>query len=264
MSEFCGPAAAPKLYDLDDKPFVPFDLNDSDYDYSPLFDVHPDENFFNEVYKYGVSEYLHEDSFKDKCSQYSITDSKCFSLIHVNSRSLPKNMESMVQYIEQLELRFNVIAVTETWLRESNYDLFNIDGYYQESNFRTKRTGGGVSLFIRKHLNSKYRVDVSVFTDCIESLFIEIDKEHLNQKKNVIVGVVYRPPNNDVDSFNVHITNILTKLKGEMKIVYLLSDFNIDLLNADKHESSSEFLETMYSFGFLPNSCHEMLSHTDR
>ena len=43
----------------------------------------------------------------------------------------------MVQYIEELELRFNVIAVTETWLRESNYDLFNIDGYYQESNFRT-------------------------------------------------------------------------------------------------------------------------------
>ena len=210
------------------------------------------KSFFNEVYRYGVSEYLHEDSFKDKCSQYSITDNKCFSLIHVNSRSLPKNMESMVQYIEQLELRFNVIAVTETWLRESNYDVFNIDGYYQESNFRTKRTGGGVSLFIRKHLNYKYRVDVSVFTDCIESLFIEIDKELLNQKKNVIVGVVYKPPNTGVDSFNVHITNIPTKLKGEMKIVYLLGDFNIDLLNADKHESSSEFLETMYSFGFLP------------
>ena len=85
VSEFCGPAAAPTLYDLDDKLFVPFDLNDSDYDYNPLFDVDPDENFFNEVYKYCVSEYS---SFKDKCSQYSITDSKCFSLIHVNSHSL--------------------------------------------------------------------------------------------------------------------------------------------------------------------------------
>ena len=44
------------------------------------------------------------------------------------------------------------------------------------------------------------------------------------------MGVVYKPPNTDVDSFNVHITNILTKLKGEIKIVYLLGDFNIDLL----------------------------------
>ena len=106
MSEFCGPAAAPKLYDLDDKLFVPFDLNDSDYDYNPLFDVDPDENLFNEVDKYGVSEYLHEDSFKDKCSQYSKTDSKCFSLIHVNSRSLPKNMESMVLMMLPVNLYF--------------------------------------------------------------------------------------------------------------------------------------------------------------
>ena len=46
VSEFCGSAAAPKLYDLDDRLFVPFHLNDSDYDYDPLFDVDPDEKFF--------------------------------------------------------------------------------------------------------------------------------------------------------------------------------------------------------------------------
>ena len=35
-------------------------------------------------------------------------------------------------------------------------------------------------------------------------------------------------------------------------IVYLMGDFNINLLNVDKHIPSSQFLETMYSYGYCP------------
>ena len=87
----------------------------------------------------------------------------------------------------------------------------------------------------------------------IECLFIEIDKDCIDKPKNAIVGVLYRPPGTDVTVFNEYLENILEKVKAEKKLLYLLGDYNIDLLNADKHAASQDFLELVYSHSLLPN-----------
>ena len=34
--------------------------------------------------------------------------------------------------------------------------------------------------------------------------------------------------------------------------MYLIGDFNLNLLNAESHHLTSEFLETLYSYSFMP------------
>ena len=79
-----------------------------------------------------------------------------------------------------------------------------------------------------------------------------MSKDYIGYKKNSIIGVLYRPPNTDTSIFNQQLLNILSSLKTENKIVYLMGDFNINLLNIDKHLPSSIFLENLFSYNFYP------------
>ena len=82
----------------------------------------------------------------------------------------------------------------------------------------------------------------------MESLFIQI----CNAGKSIIVGVVYKPPNVDLPSFNTAFGNLLARLHSERKPCYLLGDFNINLLNTDKHRETENFLNLLYAHGFYP------------
>ena len=96
------------------------------------------------------------------------------------------------------------------------------------------------------------RDDLNYQNKIIESLFVEIEKEVLGKDKNVIVGVVYRPPDTDIKLFNECFTEILSVVKAENKLPYLLGDFNINLLNVNNHPPSQEFIDIMYSHSLFP------------
>ena len=79
--------------------------------------------------------------------------------------------------------------------------------------------GGGVSLYINEKIPFIEKHDLNVFNEHIESVFIEIDRSKLNVEKNVIIGVIYRPPNTDIEIFNEYLWNILDKVGHEKKTV---------------------------------------------
>ena len=83
-----------------------------------------------------------------------------------------------------------MIALTETWLKDHNIELYGLEGYNAEHGIRPNRTGGGVSLFVQDNLEYFLRKDLIYQTDNIETLFIEINKKKLNKSKNVVIGVV--------------------------------------------------------------------------
>ena len=103
-----------------------------------------------------------------------------------------------------------------------------------------------------KHLNYLERPDLAIYDNDIESVFIEISKDNLHSGKNIIVGVLYRPPGNDIRTFNEKLELILQKIRRENKISYILGDFNINLLNNDCHQPTGEFFDLMANTTFLP------------
>ena len=90
--------------------------------------------------------------------------------------------------------------------------------------------GGGVALYIKDHLTFKERSDLSIFNEEIETYFIELNRCELGIGKNVIIGVLYKPPNTDIEIFNEHLNQIMYTIKQERKLAYIMGDYNINLL----------------------------------
>ncbi len=116
--------------------------------------------------------------------------------------------------------------------------------------------GGGVGLFIREHINYKICEDLSIFVPhVIERLFVEIE---CSTSKNKIVGIVYRPntqPRADIDIFSSSIYDIMDLINRANKIGVVMGDFNIDLLKCSEHGKTNEYLDNVFSRGFVPLIC---------
>ena len=66
--------------------------------------------------------------------------------------------------------------------------------------------------------------------------------------KNIIIGVVYKPPKGLICSFNDFMHTILNKISCENKDGYIMGDFNIDLLKS----GSSDFINNVFSNNNFP------------
>ena len=98
----------------------------------------------------------------------------------------------------------------------------------------TETCAGGTLLYIANHLSYKCHNDLNIYKkNELESTFIEI----VNPKKsNIIVGVIYRHPSMDLTDFNCNYLNkLLENISKEQKSIFLLGDFNVNLLNYNKH-----------------------------
>ena len=99
-------------------------------------------------------------------------------------------------------------------------------------------------LYLRDSIRYKIRPDLHMEQYFIENIFIEIESQCLNTTKNVIIGLIYRVPDSNKDLFN---KDILQKITKENKFIYLMGDYNLDLLKCAEHEYTQEFLDIMYA-----------------
>ena len=100
------------------------------------------------------------------------------------------------------------------------------------------------------NLDFRIRTDIHAYEDeVMESLFIEIVRPH---ERNVIVGIIYRPPNQNVNDFVIRMNDVLGKISRDNEICYLMGDFNLNLLNNQNHNATVKFLDGLYSHLFFP------------
>ena len=86
-------------------------------------------------------------------------------------------------------------------------------------------------------------------TNCAETIFIEVINPN---GSNLVVGVIYRPPNGSIQEFLNCINKLTSAISKENKHSYIMGDFNLDLLNYHSHQYTGEFLDIMYSNTFFP------------
>ena len=140
--------------------------------------------------------------------------------------------------------------MAETWLTDCTAELVNITGYNFVSNRRKSKTGGGAGIYLQNGLEYKLLEECKFSDpDVIESLFLEIIVPHGN---NIIVGCVYRPPNQDTAMFIDKFSNILSLISKDNKHCSVMGDFNLNLLQYNHHVPSQEFIDSLFSHAFLP------------
>ena len=214
---------------LHDQIFNPFEINESTRVLTD--DADPDIHFFNDPWQGNLfknSDYYFEDSFNELHSKLNINENSFF-ILHINIRSIASNLRNCMAYLETLKHEFKIMAMTETWFKDMTIDTYSVNGYQDIYDYRKERSGDGVSLFIKMALNM-WR----------EMTFIEVTNMKSSCGRAFIVGVMYRTPDQDINKFAIRMNTILDKLKSEKKVTYLSGDYNINLLNTDKHVLTAE------------------------
>lgn len=229
-----------------DLSFNPFDFNDNDIAIDSSVD--PDLNFFGmQSNQLSSCNYFVEDQFNHKIAKSHNKDN--FSLFHINIRSLNRNFEDLQNYLGLLNINFTTIALTETWLKDSqDSSYFAISGYNFEHKNRTNKLGGGVGLFIKSGVSYRIREDLPSMINA-ESLFIEISTRY---GKNIVIGVIYRPPDSNIDHFLTELDSTLSIINKEGKKIWLTGDFNLNLINYNQHSSTNDFISLLFSYSHYP------------
>ena len=84
----------------------------------------------------------------------------------------------------------------------------------------------------------------------MKSTFIETVNP---RKSNIIVGVISRYLSMDLADFNCNYLNkLLENTPKEQKSIFLLGDFNVNLVNYNEHNETNEFLDFLASNSFIP------------
>ena len=189
----------------------------------------------------------------DDINNLEIINNSSLSLFHLNIASLPKHIHCLEELLASMKIDFDIIAISESRINKNNVSAHNIVlQNYSFDHCPTESTAGGTALFINNNLSFSPRHDLTIYKPFqLESNFIEI----VNPKRtNIIIGCIYRHPNMDLSDFiENYLSILLDKISKENKTVYLLGDFNVDLLKYDQHNLTNDFLDTLATNFFLPN-----------
>jgi hypothetical protein len=119
----------------------------------------------------------------------------------------------------------NILGLAETFL-DTRHDnrQFQQEGYCIERRDREGKTGGGILCYVNENLPYKRRTDLE-HAD-LELVWLEVI---YSSTKNVLIGIMYRPPNMKIEWFD-SLYNNLEQIHLENKEVIIMGDVNIDLL----------------------------------
>ena len=193
----------------------------------------------------GDSDYYTVDSFNNFSKKFN--NSK-LSVITFNVRSFHKHCDEFIGFLNCINLKFDVIILTETWLSDLNKDIANIDGYNVVHSIRTKKQGGGVSLFIRDSLNFEVNNNLIINNDIFECVGVTLN---LLDVKISILGV-YRPPGGNLNSFSNSFFNLINENNLTFNKTIISGDLNFCLLKHDHCQATNDLIIDFYSNSFYP------------
>ena len=147
--------------------------------------------------------------------------------------------------------RARILAVTETWLDENSSKGIEIPGFHFVFQNRDMKRGGGVGFFIDERI--KYStVDASLWNSSVTSFELLLISMDCQKTGNFLVGVIYRPPDTNLHSFNIEFSNLLNCLVKRNMNILLMGDFNIDFLSREQSSSMADFFNLLASYSLLP------------
>jgi Reverse transcriptase (RNA-dependent DNA polymerase)/Endonuclease/Exonuclease/phosphatase family len=219
-------------------------IGNDDVCYSPYSDLNIQCNYMD------VNQYI---ASKNNCDKFSFCSLNIQS-VHAKFSAL----EDLCNNFENAACAPDLILLQETWQIQS-VDMLKLNNY-NELEFKCRCNnvqGGGVGIYFRKGLRYKILHEKSIFIDRIlESMFVEV---WISPIKKIIVGNVYRPSVNhptltsseQFAQFFELFTNILDEFSDQKVPVYIFGDLNLDVLKYNIVRQVTEYIDLLFSFGYL-------------
>lgn len=169
-----------------------------------------------------------------------------FSLMHINARSLIKNLDTIKTVIYNIKPKLDAIAISETWLKDNNADEeIKISGYSIYRSDRKGKKGGGVALYTSNNIKSQLVHQMSK-----ENVYEEITICTTINKKQTIIACIYRPPNGEFNLFHENFEVFLKRFSS--KNIIITGDFNINLKHGNLCKYTNTFLQIIENYNIYP------------
>ena len=205
------------------------------------------------------------------------------SIFSLNIQTLANKIDEFRENIT-LYNKYDVLLFNETnciidKLPNGIHDLI-LDGFYEpqvQAPRRSSGKGGGLAIYVNKRVCDYDNIEC--FTPYSEPdnnsgefQFIKI-KDCKKHHKTIILGNVYRSPSNQPEKFNKLFDSILHKLdnkKHSNKLIYIVGDFNEDLIKYDTNVNCQNLIDNAHSHGFvqiisrptrITENCHTLIDH---
>ena len=167
------------------------------------------------------------------------------SVIHVYVRSITTNKQKIEELLHDLNKSPHIIAISETRLNDdSNLGQANIQGY-NLLNVNSNSNAGGVALYVSQKLNYFRKPELSLVSPDSKNLFVEISLD--KKAKGLLLGVIYRHPQNNFTTFQEQYCKLLNQLSYEKRNYIICGDINIDIFSANHKSTISNYLNELYS-----------------
>lgn len=158
----------------------------------------------------------------------------------MNIRSLRANFLSLELHLKATGKHYDIIALSESWVKESEGYKFKLDGYSLTIQERVSKLSGGVALYIREDWLNKVEPIISEHMNGLIFNFTAFD--HVPT-----TGVlVYRFCRGHVNNFITELEELSSSFSERC---FIFGDANIDILKVG--ESCSNYLSTLASMGFV-------------
>ena len=183
-------------------------------------------------------------------------NNNCLSVLSLNIQSLPAKYSEFSEFINELSSTGDgpdAICLQEIW-QLNDPSLFPLNGFNLiEANSRNSARGGGVGIYIKNSVLKNLSLSIE---QILETIFVEVITPS-NQK--FIIGSIYRPGTKypgltfteQFRQFSETLSSVLSELDSKHNNVYLYGDFNLDALRFEENKFISEYIDTLFSYGFL-------------
>ena len=171
---------------------------------------------------------------------------KGFKMGHLNIQGIQNKIDQIDLLLNSSQNNIHILGLSETKLNSNhmnsifevkNYQMFRKDRVISEDR---PEHGGGLIVYVKDGINCKRRYDLEC--ERIKCVWLEIFPTNC---KSFLIGNIYRHPNETVN-WNEGFDNYLDKVLECEKEMYLIGDFNRDLMQTNLKQSWVEYME---SFG---------------
>ena len=179
----------------------------------------------------------------------SMHKSKCLNFSSLNARSVRNKTLTIKDFVVEQDI--DVMAITETWLRETGDELIIAElcptGYKLIHIPRLGNSGGGVGLLYKDSIAVKHSHQRKFRS--FEYLDIS-----LGNLKIVRTILIYRPPSSGTNGLSVSLfyeefTNLLEDVAVSPSEILLVGDFNFHI-DDQNDMSAKRFIDIIESFNF--------------
>ena len=132
------------------------------------------------------------------------------TIIHVNIVSLLKNFDAFTNFLNRFPKAVDITCLSETRLNDRKLSYCSLRGYRLFCNNSVTKAGGS-AIHVSDRLTCSQLSQIKIKCNGCEDVWVKVN---LNNNETLVLGSVYRHPNNIIKNFEDAFISVIKSFKS--------------------------------------------------